>query len=345
MDRPKPPSQRDVAAAAGVSNATVSLAFRQHPSIPAATRDRVLQAAAELGYRPNPLVSALMRQQRAAREPERGTTTLALITRWPRPSPWKYRWVLPELHEGLCRRAEERGFRLEEFWARSPGISMSRLSGILIARGIEGVIIGPLPVSHGHLRLAWDRFAAVAIGYSLARPVLHRVISHHIHAIQAAMQNLRKAGLKRIGLAMSAWENARVDEQWHAGFLVDQIKCAPSMRVPTLLAPEGSWTSDTLLKWFRRHKPQAILTANAQDVLPWLANAKVRVPEDVEVVNLYWTPHSEPTPGTDPKPFEIGARAVDLVVENLNLNRRGIPPVPETVLIEPEWRERSQIRS
>lgn len=331
-----------MAAAAGVSNATVSLAFRHHPSIPPATRERILRIATELGYRPNPLVAALMSQQRAGREPQQGTTTLALITRWPRPSPWKYRWVLPELYDGLCQRAAERGYRLEEFWARAPGISMSRLSGILTARGIEGVIVCPLPVSHGHLRLAWNEFASVAIGYSLARPVLNRVISHHIHAVQRAMQYLRRTGLRRIGLAMSAWENARVDEQWHAGFLVEQAKVAPSLRVPPLLAPEDKWNADTLQSWIRRYKPDAILTANVQDVLPWLTKAKIRVPEDVEVANLYWTTQSHPLPGTDPKPFHIGVRAVDLIAESLSLNRRGIPLISETVLIEPEWRERGE---
>ena len=51
---------KHVAQAAGVSVMTVSLALRRAPSIPEATRQRVLAEAARLGYRRNPLVSALM---------------------------------------------------------------------------------------------------------------------------------------------------------------------------------------------------------------------------------------------------------------------------------------------
>jgi DNA-binding LacI/PurR family transcriptional regulator len=46
-------TSRDVAAKAGVSQSAVSRCFTQGASIADATRERVMQAAAELGYRPN----------------------------------------------------------------------------------------------------------------------------------------------------------------------------------------------------------------------------------------------------------------------------------------------------
>ena len=56
-----------VAERAGFSRATVSRALRNHPGIPEATRQRVVDAAAALGYRPNPLVAALMAQLHTGR--------------------------------------------------------------------------------------------------------------------------------------------------------------------------------------------------------------------------------------------------------------------------------------
>ncbi|MBM3866623.1 MAG: LacI family DNA-binding transcriptional regulator [Verrucomicrobia bacterium] len=85
-------TQRDIAQAAGLSQATVSLALRRHPGLPATTIDRVHAAAASLGYRPDPLISALM-SQRQARKPG-GTlrAKIAFLTafpshRLPRPAP------------------------------------------------------------------------------------------------------------------------------------------------------------------------------------------------------------------------------------------------------------------
>jgi transcriptional regulator with XRE-family HTH domain len=52
-------SLRRIAAEAGVSPSTVSLALRQSPKIPAGTRARILKIAKRLGYRPEACVLAL----------------------------------------------------------------------------------------------------------------------------------------------------------------------------------------------------------------------------------------------------------------------------------------------
>ncbi|MGH7912678.1 MAG: LacI family DNA-binding transcriptional regulator, partial [Candidatus Dormibacteraceae bacterium] len=57
----KPPTSADVAAAAGVSRATVSFVLNDKPNsrIPEDTRRRVLEAAHQLGYSPNPTARSL----------------------------------------------------------------------------------------------------------------------------------------------------------------------------------------------------------------------------------------------------------------------------------------------
>jgi DNA-binding LacI/PurR family transcriptional regulator len=51
--RSRPASIHDVARLAGVSNQTISRVLNAHPSVRGSTRDRVLAAIGELGYRPN----------------------------------------------------------------------------------------------------------------------------------------------------------------------------------------------------------------------------------------------------------------------------------------------------
>src|SRR5258708_37849280 len=62
MPRPLPPNLRTIARKAGVSHTAVSLALRNDPSVSVATRTRIQKLANDLGYKPNALVSALMRQ-------------------------------------------------------------------------------------------------------------------------------------------------------------------------------------------------------------------------------------------------------------------------------------------
>ncbi|MFE5309374.1 LacI family DNA-binding transcriptional regulator [Isoptericola sp. NPDC056573] len=61
-----PPTSRDVARLAGVSQATVSYALTGRGTISAATRERVLQVAESVGYRPN-LAARSMRTRRSGR--------------------------------------------------------------------------------------------------------------------------------------------------------------------------------------------------------------------------------------------------------------------------------------
>ena len=69
MRKLDPVPQRAVAEHLGLSQATVSMALAGHPRIPAETRDRVLAAADELGYRPNPALRSLARYRKSVREP------------------------------------------------------------------------------------------------------------------------------------------------------------------------------------------------------------------------------------------------------------------------------------
>ncbi|HEX2099257.1 MAG TPA: LacI family DNA-binding transcriptional regulator, partial [Candidatus Synoicihabitans sp.] len=53
------PTIKDIARVVRLHYSSVSLALREHPSIPEATRARVRRAARRLGYQANPVMSAL----------------------------------------------------------------------------------------------------------------------------------------------------------------------------------------------------------------------------------------------------------------------------------------------
>ena len=57
---PRALGMADVAARAGVSHQTVSRVINGHPNVAPHTRERVLRAIAELGYRPNTAARALV---------------------------------------------------------------------------------------------------------------------------------------------------------------------------------------------------------------------------------------------------------------------------------------------
>jgi len=333
----KAPSLREVARRAGVSAMTASRALRNHGAVSAASRQVVLQAAQELGYRPNPLISALMTQRRASRV-VRDPLAIAFVTSFPTRSGWRASRINRDFHDGAAAACARQGYKLEDFWLREPGMSGRRLSSILYHRGVNGVMIAPLPVALGHLRLEWDLFSAVALGYSLAFPRLHRAVNHQFRSIRVALRRLRKRGCRRIGLALKASIDERVEHHYLGGYLVDQHRAAPGDRIPPHVPPDRDWCAEGFLRWFKEHRPEVVITHH-EAVAEWLARAGVGVPGDVALVQLNLPDKSGAVAGIYQNGLEVGAAAADFLVSMLLRNDRGLPALPHSVLVEGTWVE------
>ena len=181
-------------------------------------------------------------------------------------------------------------------WAGLSGFAGTCSSGtrlfVLPGRGlphvIPGVIVAPLPAAHGLLNMDWKRFSAVAIGYSLLRPSLHRVTTDRFQAMRLAIYRLQRLRYSRIGLAMHSNQDARVNHQWGAAFLWEQQQIPSSERIPPLLVEERDWHEHEFAKWFEVNRPDVILGYDPS-IIAWLKKLGRRVPEDVGFAHL-WTP-------------------------------------------------------
>jgi DNA-binding LacI/PurR family transcriptional regulator len=344
MSVPRPIRLQDIADKAGLSKATVSLALRNHSSIPRSTRDRIHGIAREMGYAPNPLVSALMTYQRTSQSSRPTHLTLAIVMNFSRgASGWRH-YLSEDLLASAASRAEQLGYRVEEFWQRDLKLTGAKLSSILYARSIPGVIIAPLPAAHGHLRMEWSKFSAVAIGHSLLRPLLHRVTTNRFSAMRGAIRQLRRMGYKRFGLAMQQNQDSRVDHQWGAAFAWEQEQAMPSERTSLFLVAESDWNERRFARWFKSNRPEVILGYDPH-IMSWLKNLGKAVPADVGFVHL-WNPDcSGQYAGIYHNPPAIGAAAVDFVVGMIQRNERGLPKTPQTLVLEGFWQDGATVRS
>src|SRR4051812_9322431 len=115
---------KTIAAEAGCSVMTVSLALRNHPRIPRDTQERIQGVASRLGYRSNPMVASLMTHIRSTR-PVPYQANLAFFG-FGAPG-HKEHPVTKSAHEGACRRAEDLGFLVDSFNLDEPGMRYERL--------------------------------------------------------------------------------------------------------------------------------------------------------------------------------------------------------------------------
>jgi LacI family transcriptional regulator len=332
----------DIAAKAGVSVMTVSRALRNQANISPVTQQRIQGIADEMGYRPNPLVSALMTYRRSAR-PVKAHLNLGFLTNFATREAWKANRLYEEFFEGVGESADKHGYGVETFWMREPGLTAERLTQILETRSIYGLVIAPLPMAHGHLHLDWDKFSAVTFGYSLDRPQLHRAANHQFRSMRRVMIELRRLGYKRLGLTLPASLNERVDRQWVASFLVEQLRYPPDDFVPILVVDDGEWTFDRFRQWCKENKPDVIIS-HEEIVLDWLRSLKVRVPDDIGFVHLNCYDESGRFAGIYQNGAAIGVAATDMVIAMINRNERGIPELPRSLLIEGTWVEGQTVR-
>jgi LacI family transcriptional regulator len=343
MNASKSVRLREIAEKAGFSRATVSLALRNHASIPPRTRAKVQAAAQELGYRPNPLVSALMTYHRSTRPAQATDLGLAMVIDFSKSDPWR-NYLSEALLRGASARAEEHGYRLEEFWLRDLKMSARRLSAILYRRSIPGVIVAPLPAAHGHMRMEWPEFSAVCIGATLLAPSLHRVTTNRFRAMRLALRQLRRKRYERIGLAMHTNQDSRVDNQWTAAYLWEQQRVPATRRLEPFIVGDRDWTERKFAAWFAANSPDVILGYNPA-IIELLQKLGQRVPEDVGFAHLWNPDQTGQFAGLYHDPPAIGGAAVDFVVGMIQRNERGAPLSPQTLLLEARWQDGRTARS
>ncbi len=331
---------RDIAKATGLHFSTVSLALRNHPRLLRSTCEQVQRAARELGYVPDPMLVSLARHRHSLK-PVEYQATLAWVTAFPARDQWRDVDIFNEQHSGAEQRAQALGFRLEHFWLTEPGMTSARASQILTSRGIAGLIVAPLPQVQGSLTLAWERFSAVAIGYSLREPRLHVTSAHQYRCIRLALHELTQRGYRRIGLVMLKASNDRVDNNWLAGYLTLRYDAPDLVWPEPLLLP--AWDEKSLIDWLRREKLDAVVT-KMQQVLPALRNARIAVPGEVGLAFLGEIAPNDVYSGVNENPRQVGAAAVDFVVGMMQRNERGPPVLSQRLLIDGVWIEGSTVR-
>lgn len=324
---------RDIAREAGVHVTTVSLALRNHASIPVATQERIRELAEKMGYRPDPMLAALCAYRRVAK-PVADPPTIAYLTEWPTREAWREEEAHARIYEGACARAKQLGYLFQHLWLGEPGMTTARWNKILWTRNFSGLIIAPLPVGRGHSRLDWERFTAIRIDPSMVWPRLHSVGNNQYRCMQIAFREALGRGYHRIGFAIKKLNNERVDLLWSAGLLAEQSRHRNKEIIPMLITSQ--WGADAFKEWFLRYRPDVVLSTQLK-ALTWIKELGFRVPEDVGFIDLDCMDATGARAGVCQNHADVGAVSVDVLTRMIQQNERGIPPIPQTIYLDGAW--------
>jgi len=336
-------TMRDIAQRAGVSIATVSKCLANKRDISASTRARVLKLCNELGYKPNPLVSALMRTRRRRSEPS-SHLTLAFVTAFPTADGWRRHPapIFRQMYTGAEARIIERNYSLDHFWLYRDGMSNRRFSDMLEARGIQGILLAPVPNTRTNIELNWPAFAVVVLGLTPANNQFHRVTTDYYQSMFLAIEECARLGYRRPALAARVETIRRLEFRWEAAYLMAQewLKLPPFPR--PLFVEE--WDKKEVENWLDREKPDVVIGPVHGKLEEIIRLSGRRIPDDIGLVGLMVPQTGDRLSGILQDGETIGAVAADQLISLIERNESGIPSHPVTHTMLGHWNPGRTIR-
>ncbi len=338
-------TMQDVARAAGVHQTTVSLALRNDPRLPEATRRRLQEVARELGYAPDPMLSALS-FYRAGKQAAKAPVTMAFLANFRDRRELAASYPHLEFVEGAQEHAAQIGYRLEVFYLGSRGAAAAggKIDRTLAARGIMGVIVGALTDRMAEFQLDWARFSVVLIESQQLGLSLHMISNHQARIVRAAVRRLRSLGYRRIGLAVGEREEFYLRNAFAAGYYVEVAQFADLVRIPPclLVAANRGEIGGRLTTWARAHEVDAVVSN--WHVVPDALRAKGwALPREIVVATLDLVPGVGSNAGMRQNHRIVGARAVEQLAILMKTNQRGLVHAPNHTLIEGMWLDGSDV--
>jgi len=341
----RPVTMRDVAEKAGVNPSTVSRALRDDSNVSKARREEIQRIAEEMGYRPNPFVQAFTAHVRGYRRLPTHAPIALLDTRSDKQHHFNDLYV-----EGARDHAHKLGYKIETLHIDSVKGSLPRLKDVLFARGIRGLLIMP-PSDRTHMpELAEFPLAMSTVDYSLKEPNLHRSTPSYFQNMEMALRKCAERGYERIGFCTHREEVNRIGLHWMGAFCGWRDLQPAHHQVPVHLNPylleletrddPETWDHcrEDFYAWLDREQPE-ILIANNLFFHAWIKERGLNTPEDIGFVHLGVNPAEPPVSGVDQNHRQIGAAAVDLIINQLQKNTYGVPEAMQTVLVYGNWHD------
>ena len=329
----------DVASVAKVHQTTVSLALRNDPRLPRATRLRIRALAESMGYRPDPMLSAL-NFYRTSGDAAKTQPSMAFIMRSRADLPAENFFAVEQFLQGARRAAERMGYRLVAFPIDDTPSEGARLSRILKSRGVWGIIIGALDAGVRELSMDWDCFSGLCIESQHLGLSLHRVANNQSGSTRIAVRRLFELGYRRIGLAVGEIEETSLGKPFTAGYLIEVHEHRGLRSLPPLLlrSEDPGATAARLGSWVRGHKIDAVL-GNWSNIPELLRMAGLSIPRDVGVATLDYNPHRGAIAGIRQSHELVGERAVEALALLMKTNQRGLISLPNTTLVDGLWQD------
>ncbi len=328
---------RDVAGAAGVHLSSVSMALRNHPRIGKATRERIQRIAEEMGYRPDPGLSALA-AYRSGLRPAEGRGEIGLIGLNLPGAPTAVT-TTGAVVLGLRERAERLGYSIPSFDLKDPALTPRRLNGILRARNIQGVILTRMDLRRVEFlrKIDWNDITAVGLGRWPAFPPVPRIEHNQYATMQTILHRMLRRGYRRIGLVHNFRNLKGISFYPEAAYLQTLTRSRFAEPHPVFYLDRRP--VEEFEEWAEANRLDAVISNLEPAALLRGNDYGDLFPQRYGFACLNLHTFDGSVAGVNQHLDLLGGRAVDVVVAQIQRGDRGFPPVTSHILIDGSWEE------
>ena len=319
-DSPKKrPTMRDVARAADVSTALVSLVFRDVPKVSESRRARVLEAADNLGYRPNAMARGLA---------SRSSSTIGVLIN-DLHNPW-----FAEMYDGVELAARAAGYQILLTTGNQRAGGEARAIDTMMEHRVDAIVLSGPRLSGAEIRGVCNEVPVVSVGRSFPGTNADSVMANEGVGAALAVDHLAALGHSEI-THIDGGDGAGAAPR-RAGYLraIKKAGLAPDVIGGDFIEAAGAAAVEILSQ--RKRLPHAIFAANdlvAFGVLSALAQRGFNVPETLSLVGYDNTATARLTPigltSVDQPRAAMGELAVALLIERIAGQR--VKPRHETL--------------
>jgi LacI family transcriptional regulator len=337
------PTLRDVAREAGLAVSTVSLALRNRGTIAQGTRTRVREIAQRIGYRADPMLSALAARRTARRRTD-GLTPIVWLSH--SSGPFGHSNGNPNLSD-FAATMGYRLYRIDLARHRNP----AALGRQLYHRGVVGIALDVLYGLQSLPVFPWEHFSVVSRARQWFPVPFPNARFDIFGGLLGLWHRLRRRGYRRIGWAILRHEPEHPDdrERQAAAFYCVEHSAARD-RVPLLRCPfpdtPGATSNHLIRAWLQQHEPEVVVGFHG-GILHLMEEMGYRVPEEKGFVSLHADSRG-PTPrcaGIDGDNDILEVRTLELLDMQIRNNIRGPQDRPTQVVIPARWVEANTVRA
>jgi DNA-binding LacI/PurR family transcriptional regulator len=324
---------KQVATHAGVSYQTVSKVLNGQAQVSHETRQRIMDAVRDLGYRPNQIA----RNMRAKRSHMIGYS-------WVPTSPNQVNHILDQFLSSMALEAEAAGYHLLPFPFREGQAQVDDYRELINTGRVDGFVISSVNYNDPRVTFLLERsFPFVAFGRSDSELDFPYVDIDGVHGLCQAVEYLISREHCRI--AAIAWpEASRVGNERLRGYFEAMQAGGLGIRAEWIERGEGTFefgreAASRLLGLPASERPTAIVALNDTQAIGALHAARecgLEVGRDVAIIGFDDAPMSQylfPPLTTVRQPIhEAGRECVEILVALM----KGNQPLKRNVLLQPE---------